>query len=155
MVRALETVTVSGRYSQMRVVPSEPGLTLEGLYHFIRMGHPATRCITHSPGSKPNYPTLRRRFPHAEIALTQKNSESEQILDQAGLDPELFAYQLRMNAQEGGADQLFSFRARLIHELLLELMVNPSGSPRRSPNSTPIARSCAIGPKRTSPNASS
>ncbi|MGH7635387.1 MAG: hypothetical protein ACRENC_16750, partial [Gemmatimonadaceae bacterium] len=121
-----ENGRVERSFFAMRVIPSEPMLTLEGvpLLGAGRAGVATRRTLS---GFEAELRDLRRRFPHAEVSLTQKNGEWEQILDQAGLDPELFAYQLRMNAQEGGADQLFAFgETEDFINFFLELMVNPA-----------------------------
>lgn len=60
---------------------------------------------------------------------TETQREWYSALDAAGIDPDLFRYQLRMNLREGGADELFRFSSDAdFVDFLLELTVDPSHS---------------------------
>lgn len=61
-------------------------------------------------GFKVQMAELRAAAPHAQVYLTEKQSEWTAHLDDQGLDTELFLYQIRMNQREGGAADLFQFR---------------------------------------------
>jgi DNA repair exonuclease SbcCD ATPase subunit len=54
---------------------------------------------------------LGKDYPELDAREFGNQTEWREVIDkEAGLDPELFSYQLRMNAREGGADELFRFK---------------------------------------------
>lgn len=62
-------------------------------------------------GFKQAWQNLGRAYPQLDAQETDHQGEWQRILrEQAGLDSELFSYQSRMNAREGGADELFRFK---------------------------------------------
>ena len=69
---------------------------------------------------------LREGFPHLQVFVTESQREWADFLDAAGIDPELFVYQIKMNQREGAVDELFRFEE---HEdfvdFLLELALDP------------------------------
>ena len=78
---------------------------------------------------------LRDRHPHLELAQTEHQGEWAELLDAAGIDPELFGYQIRMNLREGGVDELFRFAEHeLFVDFLLELALDPALGERVSRN---------------------
>jgi hypothetical protein len=52
---------------------------------------------------------LRTKHPHLEIFQTESQHEWNEHLNDVGIDPELFTYQLRMNQREGAVDEIFRF----------------------------------------------
>jgi hypothetical protein len=78
---------------------------------------------------------LRGRHPHLELSATTTLREWSETLEQAGLDPDLFLYQLRMNQREGGADEIFRFPDHeAFVDFLLELAFNPERAEAVSKN---------------------
>ena len=71
-----------------------------------------------------------RDFPKLEIRYTGSQSEWQEHLANNQLDPELFAYQLRMNESEGGINNLFnSLKSdRDFIRLFLQLGFDPSSA---------------------------
>ena len=70
---------------------------------------------------------LRELNPHLEVSSTENQREWADVLENAGIDPELFGYQIRMNQREGGADELFRFddHEKFV-DFLLELALDPA-----------------------------
>lgn len=54
---------------------------------------------------------LRQERPELETFVEDTPRKWTEHLEKTGLDPELFRYQVRMNAREGSADEAFRFRA--------------------------------------------
>lgn len=54
---------------------------------------------------------LRQDRPELEVFWDETPRKWTEYLEKIGLDPELFRYQLKMNAREGSADEAFRFRA--------------------------------------------
>jgi hypothetical protein len=52
---------------------------------------------------------MTHRHPALEINYTESHASWQKHLEQLGLDPELFRYQLQMNRREGAADEAFRF----------------------------------------------
>lgn len=78
---------------------------------------------------------LRERLPHLQCGATEVLSEWIQQLEAAGLDPDLFKYQIKMNLREGGADELFRFGTpEEFVDFLLELVLDPALADRISKN---------------------
>lgn len=78
---------------------------------------------------------LRNRYPHLGLMATENQSEWQDVLDAAGIDPELYAYQVRMNQREGGVDELFRFDSHeQFVDFLLELVIDPALGVRVSRN---------------------
>ncbi|MDX9723377.1 MAG: hypothetical protein RBU37_21695 [Myxococcota bacterium] len=70
---------------------------------------------------------LRDKAPQLEPLCTETQSEWRGLLERSGLDPDLYAYQLRMNMREGGADELFRFNSHeQFIDFLIELTVDPT-----------------------------
>lgn len=67
-----------------------------------------------------------RQRPARELVIEEGLTRWTRHLEAIGLDPELYAYQVRMNQREGAADELFRFSsaARFV-EFLLELAFDP------------------------------
>lgn len=63
------------------------------------------------PGFRDRLDEASRIHPHLEMAWETQHRDWTQKLDNLGLDPELFAYQRRMNAGEGEAANAFSFKS--------------------------------------------
>jgi hypothetical protein len=59
---------------------------------------------------KQYWSNLSKQFPEAEPQETDQQQEWRKMLDGYNIDPDLFAYQVRMNSREGGADELFRFK---------------------------------------------
>jgi len=70
---------------------------------------------------------LRTQHPHLGVVATDNQREWQEVLEGAGIDPELYSYQIRMNQREGSVDELFRFTE---HEhfidFLLELVIDPA-----------------------------
>jgi hypothetical protein len=78
---------------------------------------------------------LRNRYPHLGLVATENQGEWQEVLDAAGIDPELYAYQVRMNQREGGVDELFRFDSHeQFVDFLLELVIDPALGARVSRN---------------------
>ncbi len=78
---------------------------------------------------------LRNRYPHLGLVATENQSEWQGVLDAAGIDPELYSYQVRMNQREGGVDELFRFDSHeQFVDFLLELVIDPALGVRVSRN---------------------
>lgn len=90
-------------------------LTLGGLPLFTEGGR--RRLLT---GFREEWATLRTRYPELQLTYTEVQREWADTLRGAGIDPELFAYQLRMNTREGGADELFRFSS---HEKFVDFLL--------------------------------
>ncbi|MFZ5477569.1 MAG: hypothetical protein ACOZNI_12405 [Myxococcota bacterium] len=68
---------------------------------------------------------LQGRRPELEVLHTENQREWLELLDRAGIDPELYRYQVRMNRVEGGADETFRFgSAEEFIDFLLELALD-------------------------------
>lgn len=63
------------------------------------------------PGYKDRLTEASAEHPHAEMSWQTYHRDWTTKLDELGLDPELFAYQRRMNAGEGEAANAFSFKS--------------------------------------------
>ncbi len=89
--------------------PAAPASTLEGLPIYAekdgkRVGRRALNAF------KQEWAALRVQQPHLQAVSFENQSDWQEWLEKAGLDPELFNYQLKMNEREGNADELFRFR---------------------------------------------
>jgi hypothetical protein len=75
---------------------------------------------------KQAWQNLGKKYPHADIHETDNQYEWRKILEGMRIDPELFAYQIRMNNREGGADELFRFKeSDQFIDFFLELVMRP------------------------------
>src|SRR5690606_1472278 len=105
-----------------RVANEVPESTLAGLPMHAEdedTGQLGRRTMT---SFKQEWLALRERVPHLQTFCTEVQTEWKLRLTDAGLDPDLFAYQLRMNLREGGADELFRFNSdEQFVDFLLEL----------------------------------
>ncbi len=106
-----------------RVHPDELRLTLEGLPIYSLRNERAERRTLNS--FKQEWQALGNAFPSAEINETENLHTWSKLLEQAGIDPTLFGYQMKMNIREGGAEDLFKFRdADRFVDFFLELMAD-------------------------------
>ncbi len=104
-------------YFSARVAADVAQLTLDGL----PIAAPSGDRYTLS-SFRQEWNDLRAKHPEREVNHTESQTEWAQILDQAGIDPELFHYQVRMNHREGGADSIFRFNSSLeFVDFLLDL----------------------------------
>jgi len=109
-----------------RVSADDPATTLEGIPIYVERGGRRLGRRTLS-AFRQEWQMLREQLPHLEPGLTENQREWREQLASAGLDPDLFAYQLRMNLREGGADEMFRFdEAEDFVDFLLELAVDPA-----------------------------
>jgi len=109
-----------------RVAEDEPESTLAGLPIDVidEEGKSHRRTLA---SFRQAWTALRDRVPHLQPSATEVQSEWRERLNDAGLDPDLFRYQLRMNMREGGADELFRFSStEAFIDFLLELTVDPT-----------------------------
>ena len=110
-----------------RVIPEEPRLTLEGLPLYTRENGQSMRRIM--TVFRQEWHDLNKWYQVAEIKETENPISWTTILEDAGLDPALFGYQIRMNRREGGAEDLFKFRdVDQFIDFLLELALNSGAS---------------------------
>jgi hypothetical protein len=106
-----------------RVHPGEPRLTLEGLPIYSSRNNRIERRTLAS--FKQEWQDLGNIYPSAEINETEHQHTWRALLEQAGIDPVLFSYQMKMNLREGGAEDLFKFRdADRFVDFFLELMTD-------------------------------
>lgn len=113
-------------YFAAYVSPTEPMLTLEGLPLFTpgRDGNRAHRTLA---GFRQEWRALEAAYRDAGVEYTEHQNEWETTLEQAGIDPALFGYQLVMNQREGGADELFKFRETdEFVDFFLEMALDPA-----------------------------
>ena len=108
-----------------RVIPGEPAFTLDRLPLFI--DRPDGRRVRRSLADfKQEWHNLGVAHPIADAREVTRPSEWTAILENAQLDPELFAQQVKMNQREGGADALFQFRdAAEFLDFFLERTLEP------------------------------
>jgi hypothetical protein len=113
-------------YFACRVAPEEPRLTLTGLpIYREENGQPVGRRT--APTFRQEWLALQRLHPNYHVVATDIQSEWKNILDTAGVDPELFRYQIAMNHREGGADDLFRFESHdKFVDFLLHLVLDGS-----------------------------
>jgi hypothetical protein len=113
-----------------RCSAEDPRVTLEGLPLFFRGadGGNVRRTLT---SFRAEWTALRDLYPHLEMRFTENQRDWEESLEGAGIDPELFKYQIRMNEREGGVAEIFRFTE---HEefidFLIELALEPSTGER-------------------------
>ena len=109
-----------------RVAPEYPRSGLEGLPINVE-GEEGNRARRTLAAFKQVWTELREEAPHLQTTSTEIQNEWHTRLNEFGLDPDLFIYQLRMNLREGGADELFRFAsAEHFIDFLLELTVDDS-----------------------------
>lgn len=110
-----------------RVIPGVPETSLENLaLSEVREGETVRRTLH---GFREHWTELALSTGDTLALVTETQREWYSALDRAGIDPDLFRYQLRMNLREGGADELFRFSSdEDFVDLLLELTVDPSHS---------------------------
>jgi hypothetical protein len=113
-------------YFACRATPEESRLTLEGL-PIYREEHGKRTARLNSTSFRQEWHSLQKEFPSRYVLITENQGEWRDVLERAGIDPELFRYQVIMNHREGGADELFRFDS---HEdfvdFLLELVLDPT-----------------------------
>lgn len=117
-----------------RVSGASPRLDLQSLPLFTEQGD-GRRGRRTLASFRQEWMGLRSSHPHLELAQTENQREWGELLDAAGIDPELFAYQIRMNSREGGVDELFRFAEHeQFVDFLLELALDPALGERVSRN---------------------
>ncbi|WP_254508163.1 hypothetical protein [Anatilimnocola floriformis] len=113
-------------YFACRVTPEEPRLTIEGLPLYREENGKRAARLT-STSFRQEWHALQKQHPSRHVLITEHQGEWRDVLERAGIDPELFRYQVIMNHREGGADELFRFDT---HEdfvdFLLELVLDPA-----------------------------
>jgi hypothetical protein len=113
-------------YFACRVAPDESRLTLTGLPLYRQEnGRPVGRRT--ALAFRQEWLALQKLYPNCHVVATDVQSEWKSILDTAGVDPELFRYQIAMNHREGGADDLFRFESHdKFVDFLLHLVLDGS-----------------------------
>src|ERR1043166_1417805 len=124
-----EDAQLKSLFYAARSIPGTTELTLDGLPIFAEPSpgdSPGARRTL--AGFRIKWQELRDRYPDAGVMWTDQPREWTQRLDELGLDAELFKYQIRMNAHEGGADQLFTpfKRTEDYIDFFLELALDPA-----------------------------
>lgn len=107
-----------------RVNDDEPKLTLEGLPLYREEGG---RRVSRrgALAFKQEWMALQKRYASCHVFATEVQSEWKELLEAAGVDPELFRYQVAMNHREGGADELFRFESHdQFVDFLIELVLD-------------------------------
>ncbi|MDA7980496.1 MAG: hypothetical protein MPJ50_17195, partial [Pirellulales bacterium] len=108
-----------------RVSPEHSELTLGGLPIFRRDGGGVKRRNLSS--FREEWSGLQKKHPAFKVTYTEGHEDWKATLNDAGIDTELFRYQLTMNRREGGADELFRFTSHeAFVDFLLELVLDPS-----------------------------
>jgi len=111
----------------------EPRLHLESLPLFVMQGERRTRRTL--AAFRQEWHAMREQYPHLQFIQTENHREWADYLDAAGIDPELFAYQVRMNQREGGVDEIFRFdEHEQFVDFLIELVLDPALGDRVSRN---------------------
>jgi hypothetical protein len=106
-----------------RVLPQEPRLTLDHLPLYVFQSARRERRTLAS--FRQEWQDLSNAYPQAHINETEQLSTWRELLEQAGIDPELFGYQILMNRHEAEAEALFKFReSDQFVDFFLELMGN-------------------------------
>jgi hypothetical protein len=108
-----------------RVVAGVEELSLPGLplYGVRPNGERFRRTLS---GFRLAWNDLAREHPHAGLIETDNQTQWEQTLSDAGIDPGLFRFQLEMNRREGGADELFRFDStEEFVDFFLDMVVDP------------------------------
>lgn len=95
------------------------GLTLETLPLWVR-NEDGTEAHATINGFREAWGELRAKYPEHELQLEDNQTTWNDILETARLDPEIFAYQIRMNLKEGAADDLFRFQT---HEEFIDFLL--------------------------------
>ncbi len=106
-----------------RVIPEVPELTLEKLPLYAINEE---RCERRTWASfRQEWQALSNTYPQAGVNETEQISAWRALLEQAGIDPELFSYQIYMNHHEAEAEALFKFReSDQFVDFFLEMMGN-------------------------------
>lgn len=111
----------------VRCVEGQPQTQLDGLPFAEEEAEGGRRRTLH--GFKQQLQALQERLGQRVVSFTDTQRQWQETLDELGLDPDLFRYQLRMNLREGGADELFRFaNDNEFVNFLLELTVDPTHS---------------------------
>lgn len=111
----------------LRCIEGQPETQLEGLPFAEEETEGGRRRTLH--GFKQALQQLQERLGQRVVSFTDTQRQWQDNLDELGLDPDLFRYQLRMNLREGGADELFRFaNDNEFVDFLLELTVDPTHS---------------------------
>ena len=99
------------------VAADDPAMQIDGLPLYASVERRTRRTLS---SFRQEWLALRERHPALQAACTENQREWGQILDGVGIDTELFAYQLRMNRRESGADELFRFSD---HERFIDFLL--------------------------------
>lgn len=99
------------------VAADDPAMQITGLPLYASTERQARRTLS---AFRQEWLALRERHPALQAVCTDNQREWGQILDGVGIDTELFAYQLRMNRRESGADELFRFSD---HERFIDFLL--------------------------------
>lgn len=99
------------------VAGDDPAMQITGLPLYASTERRARRTLS---AFRQEWLALRERHPALQAVCTDNQREWGQILDGVGIDTELFAYQLRMNRRESGADELFRFSE---HERFIDFLL--------------------------------
>ena len=90
-----------------------------------------------------------KRSAGLEVVTTEKQGEWLDYLNSAGIDAEKFRYQLRMNQNEGGADEFLRFRdGDEFVDFLIELVTDPSSITQVADNLGQVADKLRLRPAR-------
>ncbi|MFO0579201.1 MAG: hypothetical protein U1A78_34810 [Polyangia bacterium] len=95
----------------------DPALQVDGLPLHTSPERRSRRTLS---AFRQEWLALRERHPSLQVTCTDSQREWAQLLDSVGIDTELFAYQLRMNRRESGADELFRFSD---HERFIDFLL--------------------------------
>lgn len=126
-------------YFSCRVAAEHPESTIEDLPLYTAGS--GTRSRRTLGSFRETWRSLRDRAPHLSVADTETQTEWQETLEAARIDPELFSYQVRMNQREGGADELFRFaEAEDFIDFLLALALDPAFGDRVGKNITAFRR---------------
>jgi hypothetical protein len=116
-------VEVDKLFFALRATDRDSETTLGGLPVYEDVAHRHRRRLKQFRRA---LETVRERNPASQVVFTREIGEWEELLRSYGLDPELFQYQLRMNAAEGGATRIFQ-DCRTVRDfvnLFLEILVD-------------------------------
>ncbi len=114
--------------------PSDPRSRISDLPLFVSAENGRRNRRTMS-GFRQEWTAFRDSCPHLQVFATESQREWTEHLDDAGIDPELFSYQIKMNQREGGVDELFRFEEHeQFVDFLLELALDPALGERVSRN---------------------
>lgn len=100
-----------------RVEGVAPPVTIDTLPLWTSADQRARRTLQ---SFRQEWQAVRTGHPHTQAASTDNQREWAGLLEDVGIDTELFAYQVKMNRREGGADELFRFSD---HEKFIDFLL--------------------------------